>query len=357
MPSPLKKARTPGGSGGECRSSRRTRPGGAAARRSRPSNDVWAGAARPLPDCRGVRLGPAAKEAREAVEAVVPIVIAGDPEEDAFFPVVDLTQDLVPRLGEAPEDLVRGADGVRRVAAEEENVAAGELDGLAPVLEPVRAKHHARHGAAHVAVVARVGHEVDPEGATEGGDEVRSRCVRVEDARHGREQLRGPPGTHPVAGVDGLARDDRGEGAARDRRGPCSRTSARRRADGCPCGIDAESPSAPWARASREGGARLAEGSRPGGKAASGATRMAHPTRQRPHLEGRMCNLHVLFRAIFLKARTRTYALPFPPLTLRSWSPRSGRYVNRTSSHDGRARAEPCPARPDSRPGCSRRLS
>src|SRR5205823_4424920 len=75
----------------------------------------------------------AAEEAGEAVEAVVPVVVARDAEQDARarLVVVDLEEGAAPRRDEAAVDLLGGGDGVGDVAAHHEEIAAWQ-DALAP---------------------------------------------------------------------------------------------------------------------------------------------------------------------------------------------------------------------------------
>lgn len=159
--------------------------------------------------------GAPAEEAREAVARVVPVVVAGHAHDHAgrvVVRIVDLGEHLVPREDEPLENLVDRRDRVRRVAAEEEDLAARQL---APV-ERVRAEEHARHGGAHVAVVAGVGDEIDPDRTFQRLDERRrARRVRSERARHVVQRLARGARPHPVARVDLLARHRRRDEAAR----------------------------------------------------------------------------------------------------------------------------------------------
>ncbi len=149
-------------------------------------------------------------EAREAVEPVVPVVVAGDREKDArTAPVGHGLEDAVERRDEAPAHLAHGGHGIGQIAAVYEHVAARQLFAV----ERVVGGEQARERLAHAAVVARVGDEVDPHLAAHRRRERRG-VARAAGAQHGRdatEELGRGLGHHPLARVDAVGRDRTGQ--------------------------------------------------------------------------------------------------------------------------------------------------
>ena len=162
------------------------------------------------------------EHAAEAVEPVVPVVVAGNAEQNPAPPVVrELLQRLIPGDDHAIQDLLRGRHRVRRVTAEEQDVTARSgqtVAGPIRIGELVGGEDQARHRPADRHVVTRIGHEVDIEVPTERFDQRRPAGVapdapaeRLHDAR--REHI-GRIGLHPVARVDVLGGDPGGDQVA-----------------------------------------------------------------------------------------------------------------------------------------------
>jgi hypothetical protein len=103
-----------------------------------------------------------AEQAPEAVEAVVPVVIAGDPEQDATSGVrPTFLQDRVPWPEQTALELVPGGQRICGIAAEYEDISSRQPPGFLTA-ERVVGENHAPHGQAQVVVVPGVGYEVDP---------------------------------------------------------------------------------------------------------------------------------------------------------------------------------------------------
>ena len=157
-----------------------------------------------------------AEEPGEPVQAVVPVVVPRDTEQDA--PVAarpGLVQHLVPGLDHSPQDLPAGSHGIGGVAAEEEDVAARQGLLVVTVRRGVLGEDQARDRGAQVAVVPGVGDEVDPHRTLEAlgeGRRVGHRCPQ--NPRGLVQELVRPFWTHPVSRVHRLAGDGRGGYAA-----------------------------------------------------------------------------------------------------------------------------------------------
>ena len=162
-------------------------------------------------------------EPREAVEAVVPVVVARYGEQDTRAAGGVLLEDAVPRLDEAARHLEHGGDRIREVAAEEEDVAARKDEPLpfgVRILDLVFGDEHPSDRLADGDVVAAVGDEVDPDVAAHGLGErpfaLRHRLgggagrPRADDLEDAPEEDVGRLGDHPLPRVDVLGGDDRG---------------------------------------------------------------------------------------------------------------------------------------------------
>ncbi len=104
---------------------------------------------------RNVIEGAPAEETPEPVEAVVPVVIAGNREQHSTGIVLCLSREhAVPGFEQAALELVRGRRRVRGVAAEDQEIAPRQGAGVRPG-ERVLGKEHAAHGDAQIVVVAR----------------------------------------------------------------------------------------------------------------------------------------------------------------------------------------------------------
>jgi hypothetical protein len=150
-----------------------------------------------------------AEEPGEPVQAVVPVVVPRDTEEDAPAAARPrLVQHLVPGLDHSPQDLPAGGHGIGGVAAEEEDVAARQNLAVVPVRRGVLGEHEVRDGGAQVAVVAGVGDEVDPHRTLEAlGEGRRVGHRRPQNPRGLAQELVRPFWTHPVSRVHRLAGD------------------------------------------------------------------------------------------------------------------------------------------------------
>jgi hypothetical protein len=162
----------------------------------------------------------APKQAPEAVEAVVPIVVARQPEQHPALAVFgQLRQDLVPGQYDPIQDLAGGGDRVGRVATETQNVAARreqELAGTIGIGQLVGREQQARHRSTHGRVVARVGDEVDEDVAPERSRQAaRARragvCSHAEHPDDAVEQRLGLVRRHPVARIHVLGGDRSGD--------------------------------------------------------------------------------------------------------------------------------------------------
>ena len=131
-----------------------------------------------------------AEEATETVEAVVPVVIAGDAEQHATCGVWRaFLQDRVPWSEQAALELVPGGQRIRDIAPEEEDISSRQPPGLLAA-ERVLGEHHAPHGQAQVVVVPGVAHEVDPHWTTEALGQGAPGFRRAQHAAHSVEEVR-----------------------------------------------------------------------------------------------------------------------------------------------------------------------
>ena len=146
-----------------------------------------------------------AEETPEAVEAVVPVVVAGDAEQHAGSAVGRaLPQDGVPGPEQAALELVPARQGIRGIAPADEDVSPGQPPCAFPV-ERVLGEEHPPHGRAQVVIVPGVGDEVDPHLAPEALGQRAAGLRRPQDAAHPVEELRRALRPHPVAQVQLLA--------------------------------------------------------------------------------------------------------------------------------------------------------
>ena len=118
--------------------------------------------------CRPVAERIAAEQPREAVEPVVPVVIAGDAQHDALaIGRAEAEQGAVPRPDETPGNLLRRTGRIGRVATEDEQIAPGQPGPVRAALDERIREDHAGHRGAHVVVVGGVGDEVNPDVAAQ----------------------------------------------------------------------------------------------------------------------------------------------------------------------------------------------
>jgi hypothetical protein len=141
------------------------------------------------------------EHATEAIEPVVPIVIAWDTEQYSRLGVAP-QQHLVERHEHAVGDLLRGRHRVSRVTAEQQDFAARRVQELTCALwirQLVGLDDEARHRAADRHVVTRVRDVVDPQVAAERLDDGALAFVATQHARDPRRELLGAVGRHPIA--------------------------------------------------------------------------------------------------------------------------------------------------------------
>ena len=146
-----------------------------------------------------------AEQAPEAVEAVVPVVVAGDAEQHAGSGVRRaFLQDRVPWPEQPALELVSGGQRIGGIAPEHEDISSRQPPGFF-ASERVLGENHARHSPAQVVVVPGVGDEVDPHGTVAALRQGVPRLRRAEHPAHSIEEARPTLGLHPVAQVELLA--------------------------------------------------------------------------------------------------------------------------------------------------------
>jgi hypothetical protein len=109
--------------------------------------------------CAKGLIDPTTEQATEAVETVIPIVIARRAEQDALLRARAHPSKLfVPRKDEPLIDLIGGRDRIGDVATENEHVAARqEQTSALPVIDVVGRRQHRPHVCTNIPIVTRVG--------------------------------------------------------------------------------------------------------------------------------------------------------------------------------------------------------
>ncbi len=153
----------------------------------------------------------APEHAGEAVEAVVPIMVAGNSEQNATPPVIrKLFQDLIPRSDHAIRQFLGSRHRIGRIPAEHENLASRRKQELARpvrIRKFVRREHEARDGAADRNIVTRIRNKVYVQIAAQRVDQIGSADVSTQQCSDARRQSIWIVRSHPVARIDAVGSD------------------------------------------------------------------------------------------------------------------------------------------------------
>jgi hypothetical protein len=151
-------------------------------------------------------------EAREAVEPVVPIMVARNPQDDPWLrPIAQGLEHAIEGADQAAGHLAYRGDGIGEVAPVDEDIAAWQDLGAGGLRggQFVFGGDEPRDGFAHHRVVSRVRDEIDPDLAPHGRRQTRraSSATRPEHRGDAPEKLRRRIGHHPLTRVHAVGGD------------------------------------------------------------------------------------------------------------------------------------------------------